>query len=66
MSDWTIWRHKAYLVLEVDGRMIEVVDPVTQTQPHRSPELNFTKILDAVHEAQMRRPPKYREVTLDV
>jgi len=24
MSDWTIWGHKAHLILEVEGRTIEV------------------------------------------
>lgn len=68
MSDWTIWGHKAHLIMEVEGRMIEVIDPIKPPeQPGRPPELNFTRIREATEEARLTRPvpPKFKDVTFD-
>lgn len=66
MSDWTIWGHKAHLILEIDNRTIEVLDPIKEFDGHGGITLDFNKIANACDEAQLSRPPKWREVKFDV
>jgi hypothetical protein len=66
MSKTTICGFEARLVLKVNGRWIEVINPFKQEAPHKSPELDFMRILDAAQAAEQRSRPLYREVNLDV
>lgn len=63
MSKWALWGYDAHLVLEIDGKTVEILDPLKPSTVNT--ELDTEKILRAISEFQQKHPPGFREVTFD-